>query len=167
MINIYRLILKYLILLSFPVLFIISCSSAPEIKPYVPEIKPDWVINEPKSDGDYWIVIGIIEKPLPDDYRWRAQQRALNEIASHIKVRVTGSATDIFKELNYNVDEYFEATIKTRVDQNINDVEYVDHYESKSEFKAYARLSKKKYFAELARKREKAVSTSLELIAKS
>ena len=167
MVNIYRLILKYLIPLFLPVLFVISCSSAPEIKPYVPDIEPEWVINEPKSDDYYWVGIGIIEKPLPDDYRWRAQQRALNEIASHIKVHVTGSATDIFQELNYNVDEYFEATIKTRVDQNINDVEYVDHYESKSEFKAYARLSKKKYFAELARKREKAVSTSLELIAKS
>jgi len=167
MVNIYRLILKYLIPLFLPVLFVISCSSAPEIKPYVPDIEPEWVINEPKSDDDYWVGIGIIEKPLPDDYRWRAQQRALNEIASHIKVHVTGSATDIFQELNYNVDEYFEATIKTRVDQNINDVEYVDHYESKSEFKAYARLSKKKYFAELARKRRKAVSTSLELIAKS
>ena len=120
MINIYRLILKYLMPFSLPVLFVISCSSAPEIK-------PDWVINEPRSDDEYWVGIGILEKPLPDDYRWLAQQRALNEIASHIKVRVTGSATDIFEELNYDVDEYFSAIIKTRVDQNINDVEYVDH----------------------------------------
>ena len=160
MINIYRLILKYLIPFSLPVLFVISCSSAPEIK-------PDWVINEPRSDDEYWVGIGILEKPLPDDYRWLAQQRALNEIASHIKVRVTGSATNIFEELNYDVDEYFSAIIKTRVDQNINDVEYVDHYESKFEFKAYARLSKKKYFADLARKREKAVSTALEFISKA
>ena len=154
------MILKHIIPVFLPVLLVISCSSPPEIK-------PDWVINEPNTDDEYWVGIGIIEKPLPDDYREIAQQRALNEISSQISVQLTSTVTSVVQELNYDVDEYFSAIIKTRVDQNINDVEYVDHYESKFEFKAYARLSKKKYFAELARKREKAVSTSLELIAKS
>ena len=68
-----------------PVLFVISCSSAPDIK-------PDWVINEPNTDDEYWVGIGIIEKPLPDDYREIPQQRALNEITSQISVQLTSGA---------------------------------------------------------------------------
>ena len=160
MINIYRLILKYLIPVFSPFLFVILCSSAPDIK-------PDWVINEPNSNDEYWVGIGIVEKPLPENYREIAQQRALNEISSQINVQLTSTVTSVIQELNYDVDEYFSSIIETRINQNINYVEYVDNYESKTDYKAYARLSKTKYFADLARKRGKAVSTSLEFIAKS
>ena len=152
--------MKHIIPVFLPVLFVISCSSPPEIK-------PDWVINEPNTDDEYWVGIGIIEKPLPDDYREIAQQRALNEISSQISVQLTSTITSVVQELNYDVDEYFSSIIETRLNQNINYVEYVDNYESKTDYKAYARLSKTKYFADLARKRGKAVSTSLEFIAKS
>ena len=160
MINNYTFILKYLAQIILLILSVNSCTNHPEIK-------PDWVINEPNTDDEYWVGIGIIEKPLPDDYREIAQQRALNEIASQINVQLTSTVTSVVQELNYDVDEYFSSIIETRINQNINYVEYVDHYESKTDYMAYARLSKKKYFADLAGKRGKAVSTSLEFIAKS
>ena len=103
--------MKHIIPVFLPVLFVISCSSPPEIK-------PDWVINEPNSDDDYWVGIGIIKKPLPDDYREIAQQRALNEIGSQINVQLTSTVTSVIQELNYDVDEYFSSIIETRINQN-------------------------------------------------
>ena len=29
-----------------------------------PKINPEWVVNEPNSDSNYWVGIGSIEKPL-------------------------------------------------------------------------------------------------------
>ncbi len=131
-----------------------------------PKISPEWVVNEPNSDSNYWVGIGSIEKPLPDNYREIAQKRALNQIASQIKVEIKSEFSSIVQDLNYNIDEYFRSVIDSRVNQQIDFVEYVDSYESKDDFSIYARLSIPKYLADQERKRNIAKKESLEYLSK-
>ena len=130
-----------------------------------PKISPEWVVNEPNSDSNYWVGIGSIEKPLPDNYRVIAQQRALNQIASQIKVEIKSEFNSVVRDLNYNIDEYFSSVINSRVNQNIDFVEYVDSYESKNDFSVYARLSIPQYLSGQDRKRNIAKKTSLKYLS--
>ena len=107
---------KYFIIL---IALLFSCAQPPQIN-------PEWVINEPNSDSNYWVGIGSIEKPLPDNYRVIAQQRALNQIASQIKVEIKSEFTSIVQDLNYDLDEYYSSIINSRVNQEIDFVEYFD-----------------------------------------
>ena len=139
-------------------IFLYSCTQPPKIS-------PEWTVNEPNSDSNYWVGIGSVEKPLPDNYREIAQQRALNQIASQIKVELKSEFTSVVQDLNYNLDEYFSSVINSRVNQEIDFVEYVDSYESKVDFRVYARLSIPKYLAEQERKRNIAKNASLEYLS--
>ena len=130
-----------------------------------PIVSPEWVVNEPNSDSNYWVGIGSIEKPLPDNYREIAQQRALNQIASQIKVEIKSEFNSVVQDLNYELDEYFSSVINSRVSQEIDFIEYVDSYETKTDFRVYARLSIPKYLAEQKRKRNIAKNTSLEYLS--
>ena len=130
-----------------------------------PKISPEWIVNEPNSDSNFWVGIGSIEKPLPDNYREIAQQRALNQIASQIKVEIESEFNSVVQDLNYNLDEYFSSVINSRINQEIHFVEYVDSYESKNDFSVYARLSIPKYLAVQERKRNIAKKTSLEYLS--
>ena len=125
-------------------LFLYSCTQPPKIS-------PEWIINEPNSDSDYWVGIGSVKKPLPDNYREIAQQRAINQIASQIKVEIKSEFNSVVQELNFDLDEYFSSVINSRVNQEIDFVEYVDSYDSKDAFSLYARLSISKYLAEQER----------------
>ena len=148
--------MKYLLFF----LLIFSCAS--NIK-----VKPNWIIQEPNSDDDYWVGIGIVEKPLKANYRELVNQLALNEIAQQINVQITGEATSVLQELNYKVDDYFSSVIKTRVNENIKFVEFVDYFESKNDYRGYARLSKEKYFQNLNQNRKNAIDLALNMIEKS
>ena len=144
----------------FIILIALLCSCA-----QLPQINPEWVINEPNSDSNYWVGIGSIEKPLPDNYRGIAQQRALNQIASQIKIEIKSEFSSVVQDLNYDLDEYYSSIINSRVNQEIDFVEYVDTHESKNDFSVYARLSIPKYLAEQKRKRNIAKKTSLEYLS--
>mgnify|MGYP001432096637 CR=1 FL=1 len=144
----------------FIILIALLCSCAQP-----PQINPEWVINEPNSDSNYWVGIGSIEKPLPDNYRVIAQQRALNQIASQIKIEIKSEFSSVVQDLNYDLDEYYSSIINSRVNQEIDFVEYVDTHESKNDFSVYARLSIPKYLAEQKRKRNIAKKTSLEYLS--
>ena len=155
-----EIIIKRLLLIVLPLLLIAGCSQPPQIS-------PEWVANEPNSDSNYWVGIGSVEKPFPDNYREIAQQRALNYIASQIKVEIKSEFNSVVQELNFDLDEYFSSIINSRVNQEIDFVEYVDSYESEDAFSAYARLSISKYLAEQERKRNIAKKASLEYLTKS
>tara|TARA_B100001250_G_C19755244_1_gene769797 strand:- start:24 stop:1346 length:1323 start_codon:yes stop_codon:yes gene_type:complete len=146
---------KYLILF---IALLCSCAQPPQIN-------PEWIVNEPNSDSNYWVGIGTIKKPLPDNYREIAQQRALNQIASQIKVEIKSEFSSLVQNLNYNLDEYFSSVINSRVNQEIDFVEYVDSYESKNDFSVYARLSIPNYLAEQERKLNIAKKASLEYLS--
>ena len=49
-----------------------------------------------------------------------AQQRALNQIASQIKVEIKSEFTSVVQDLNYELDEYFSLVINSRVNQEFD-----------------------------------------------
>lgn len=125
-----------------------------------PTTAPDWIDTPPRSNS-YWYGVGVVSEPLTGEHRETARLRALDEIASQISVNISSSMLDVLVELNYNVSEYAESITKSRVDQNLQNVEFVDTYESGGKFYFLAKLSKKKYYDSVNEYRRNAIETAL------
>ncbi len=125
-----------------------------------PTTTPDWIETPPRNNS-YWYGVGVVSEPLTGEYRETARLRALDEIASQISVNISSTMLDVLTELNYNVSEYTESITKSRVDQNLQHVEFVDTYESGGKFYFLAKLSRKKYYDSINEYRRNAIETAL------
>jgi len=136
----------------------LSCSNHPE---------PEWISNQPHAEN-YWFGIGSVEKPYyGSDIREEARSKALSEIASQISVDVSGSFEQVITENNFDLDEFAKSVIKTRVENNLPNIEIMHSYESKNRYFLLARLSQKTYYETIEKKRRNAVKTALGLLEKA
>ena len=118
--------------------------------------KPDWVTNPPTA-GDYYIGINFASKS-EGDYISIAKSRALNDLSSQIIVSINSETFLKTTEVENEVKQSFEETIKTNVQKDIEEYEQVDVWQNKTEYWVYLRLSKKAYYATRRKKFESAVS---------
>ena len=119
------------------VLFLLSCSTHPE---------PGWISNQPHAEN-YWFGVGSVEKPFyGSDIREEARSKALSEIASQISVDVSGTFEQVITEHNFDLDEFAKSVVKTRIENNLPNIEIVDSYESKNRYYLLARLSQRIYY---------------------
>ena len=140
---------------SLLLLLIIGCATHSE---------PDWFGNQPKSNG-YWFGIGMVEKPLQGgECREKAINLALSEISSQISVEMSASFERIVTENNLSFEDFSQSIIKTRVEKNLPNVEYVDYYDSKEKCGMLARLSQSIYYETIALQRRNAIQTSIGLL---
>jgi len=136
----------------------LSCSNHPE---------PEWISNQPHAEN-YWFGIGSVEKPYyGSDIREEARSKALSEIASQISVDVSGSFEQVITENNFDLDEFAKSVVKTRVENNLPNIEIMEAYESKNRYFLLARLSQKTYYETIEKKRRNAVKTALGLLEKT
>ena len=143
-----------------PIIFLLllSCSNHPE---------PGWISNQPHAEN-YWFGVGSVEKPFyGSDIREEARSKALSEIASQISVDVSGTFEQVITEHNFDLDEFAKSVVKTRVENNLPNIEIVDSYESKNRYYLLARLSQKIYYETIEKKRRNAVKTALGLLEKA
>ena len=143
-----------------PIIFLLlfSCSNHPD---------PEWISNQPHAEN-YWFGIGSVEKPYyGSDIREESRSKALSEIASQISVDVSGSFEQVITENNFDLDEFAKSVIKTRVENNLPNIEIMDYYESKNRYFLLARLSQNTYYETIERKRRNAVKTALGLLEKT
>ena len=140
------------------VLLVISCSNHPE---------PGWISNHPHADN-FWFGVGSVEKPFyGSDIREEARSKALSEIAAQISVDVSGTFEQVITERNFELDEFAKYVVKTRVENNLPNIEIMDSYESKNRYYLLARLSQKTYYETIEKKRRNAVKTTLGLLEKA
>ena len=61
-------------------------------------VQPQW-IESSTSNQDYWVGIGIINKPFNGDIRGAARNRAIKEISSQIHIDISATMIRIIEML--------------------------------------------------------------------
>lgn len=122
-----------------------ACSSTKQVS-YEELVKdaPEWVKKTPTSSM-YYQGVGTATKSSGLDYRERAQQSALSEIANSISVNVSSSSVLNSFQQDNSYSEFYKNNSKVSSKEFLEGFEVVDSYENKSQYWVYYRLSKSKF----------------------
>ncbi len=130
------------------------------------EPKPVWLMEHP-IDPSYYIGIGSAAK---SQYGTKAQKSAqdlaLADLASQITVTITSDIVTTLIEKGKLTEEEYLATARSQAVADLEGHEFVDSWQDQHYQYAYYRLSKAKYAAIQARKRQAALSLSLDFYQK-
>ncbi|WP_317899318.1 LPP20 family lipoprotein [Aurantibacillus circumpalustris] len=127
--------------------------------------RPEWVTNPPKS-SDYFVGINFCAKDNPD-YISQANSKALMDISSQILVTINSESFLNTTQIDNQVKQTFEESIRTNVRREITGYEQVDVWQNKTEYWIYLRLSKKKYYQERREKFESSLNSAELLFRKA
>lgn len=130
-----------------------------------PETKPTWAQSRPIRSLDY-IGIGIASKARPD-FIEVAKKNALNDLASEIKVNISGNSFLHTMEREYKFEEEFMSSISATTDQDLEGYKLQGTYDGANEYWVYYRLSKAEHAHIQKEKRDKAKRISLDLYGKA
>ncbi len=136
---------KFLILYSIATIFV-ACSTTKQ--PSYEEMManaPAWVKSTPSDPAWYHGIGSATKTQNSTDYRERARQNALSEIAGNISVEISSSSVFNQYEFDNNYSEYFRDNIKLSTQKYIEGYELVDSWETADQYRVYYRLSKAGY----------------------
>jgi len=106
--------------------------------------KPSWVKQRP-SEKDYFIGIGVASKTEGGtDYMTLARNKALNEMASEIKVTISGNSILSQFENNNAIRQEYESKVQSNVMQTLEGYE-VETWNGKTDYWVMVRMSKATY----------------------
>lgn len=106
--------------------------------------KPSWVKQRP-SEKDYFIGIGVASKTEGGtDYMTEARNKALNEMASEIKVTISGNSILSQFENNNAIRQEYESKVQSNVMQTLEGYE-VETWNGKTDYWVMVRMSKSKF----------------------
>lgn len=108
------------------------------------ETAPQWVKQTPNHPA-YYQGVGRAVKTIQPDYRERARQNALSELAAGISVNISSSSVLNQFELDNSYNEFFRDNIKVSVQQYLEGYEMVDEWETEQQYYVYYRLSKSRF----------------------
>ena len=125
-------------------LLLFACGSTKQANE-IEDTTPDWVINYPLSEN-YYTGIGIANKSKnPENYIQIAQQNALQNLASQIKVNIATQSVFVQMEREYGFEEEFKSDIKIKAEEHLEGYQLKGTHQSGDEYWVYYSLSKKKY----------------------
>ena len=143
----------------FLLLLISACSSSKKEPVKIVEEKPkaEWMVNPP-IDPNYYVGIGMVNKTIEKvDYPTTAKKRALDDLASSIKVKISSSSVLHQMDQSSGYNETYSSLIKSSSDLDIEGYELVDIWENENEYWSYYRLEKSVY-QNLQKEKKKRVS---------
>ena len=125
-------------------LILFACGSTKQIND-IEDMTPDWVKNYPVSEN-YYTGIGIANKSKnPVNYIQVAQQNALQNLASQIKVNIATQSVFVQMEREYGFEEEFKSDIKIKAEEHLQGYELKGTHQAGDEYWVYYSLSKRKY----------------------
>jgi len=129
--------------------------------------KPAWLIQHP-VDPSYYIGIGSAAKSQYGAAALKsAQDQALADLASQITVTITSDiVTTLIEQGELTRDEYL-ATARSQAVADLEGHEFVDSWQDANYQYAYYRLSKAKYAAIQAGKRQAAIALAIDQFQKA
>ena len=131
----------YLLLFS---LLIISCQSTKKTTELDTGI-PNWVKEYPVSESHY-IGIGIADRSThPQDYIQVAQQNALQNLSSQIKVSISSQSVFLQMDRDYGYEEDYKSNIEVKANEILEGYELAGTFTQQNEYWVYYRLSKQLY----------------------
>jgi hypothetical protein len=132
---------KLLIPLAFLFAF---CGTSKKVEEPVNDL-PHWVKNYPIVEG-YYVGIGIADKSTyPDNYIQIAQQNALQNLSTQIKVNIATESIFLQMEREYGFEEEFKSNIKVKAEEYIEGYEMAGTFTQKNEYWVYYRLNIEKH----------------------
>jgi hypothetical protein len=105
---------------------------------------PEWVRKNPADPGFYQ-GIGSALKTNQMDYREKARQNALSDMAANISVEISATSVLSQYETDRKVSDYYRDNIKTSTKNYLEGYELVDSWENHDRFWVYYRLAKSEY----------------------
>jgi hypothetical protein len=122
-----------------------SCGSSKKIThAELMETAPEWVKQTPNHPA-YYQGVGRAVKTIQPDYRERARQNALSELAAGISVNISSSSVLNQFEFDNSYNEFFRDNIKVSVQQYLEGYEMVDEWETDQQYYVYYRLAKSRF----------------------
>ncbi|TVQ07754.1 MAG: hypothetical protein EA361_17675, partial [Bacteroidetes bacterium] len=105
---------------------------------------PDWVLQTPNHPS-YYHGVGMVPKNQQFDFRERARQVALNELAGSISVTISSSSVLNYFEFDHLSSEFFRDNIRMSTQEYLEGYELVGNWENDQQYWIYYRLSKIRY----------------------
>lgn len=119
-----------------------SSKKTPVATTPVAKEKASWMLNPPQ-DPNYYTGIGMVDKTIePSNYIASAKKRALQDLASSIKIKISSNSVLHQLEQTSNYNENYTSTIKSSSNIDLEGFELIDTWEDGREYWAYYRLSK-------------------------
>ncbi len=119
----------------------------------VEDARADWMKNRPISSAFYIGISGTSKTSFPLDYAANGKIKALEDLASEIKIRIESSSVLFQLDKNGTYRDNYESIIKSKTSQEIEGFELIDAWENDKEYWVYYRLSKAK-FKEIQREKQ-------------
>lgn len=116
--------------------------------------QPDWVKKRP-SDPLAYIGVAYGDKSNPQ-YMEEAKKKAINDLLSEIKIEVQSSSLLKNVEKDNQVYSYLSNEIKTKTQEELEQLQMVDNWEDKNQYWVYYRLSKLDYDYTISQRKMKA-----------
>jgi hypothetical protein len=132
----------YLILIP---IFLLSCSTSKKLS-YEDQMAnaPEWVKKTP-GDPQYYHGIGAAAKSAQMDFREKAKQNALSDLAGNISVNISSSSVLSQFEFDNKFSDYFRDNIRLSTKNYLEGYEMVENWETPDRYWVYYRLSKSEY----------------------
>lgn len=131
--------------LLLPLAFLFAfCGTTKKVEEPI-NIAPAWVQNYPVIEG-YYVGIGIADKSThPEEFIQLAQQNALQNLSTQIKVNIATESVFLQMEREYGFEEEFKSNIKVKADEYIEGYEMAGTFTQKNEYWVYYRLNIEKH----------------------
>lgn len=136
--------MKNSLLLPVFLLTIWACSTGKEAHRSKDTAAPEWVSKAP-SDPQYYHGIGSAAKTAQMDYREKARQNALADIAGNISVMISGTSVLLQVESDNRFSDYYRESIRSTTRNFLEGYEMADSWETRERYWVYYRLSKAEY----------------------
>ncbi len=107
--------------------------------------RPQWLNRRPIDPNYYIGISGSSKMKDKFGYASSSQTKALENIASEIKVKVESNSVLYELEKNSEFKDSYESVVQSKTSQSIEGYELVDSWENEEEYWVYYRLSKAKY----------------------
>ena len=136
------------------VLFFTFCGTKKQTENQEISNIPYWVKNYPVLDG-YYVGIGIADKSShPENFIQIAQQNALQNLSSQIKVNIASESVFLQLEREYGFEEDFKSNIKIQANEYLEGYELEGTFTQKNEYWVFYKLNKENNEIQNARKFE-------------
>ncbi len=124
-----------------------SCKSNAPVQQVETEsnARPQWLNRRPIDPNYYIGISGSSKMKDKFGYASSSQTKALENIASEIKVKVESNSVLYELEKNSEFKDSYESVVQSKTSQNLEGYELVDSWENEEEYWVYYRLSKVKY----------------------
>ena len=113
---------------------LISCGSTKETNE-IDDTTPQWIKNYPISDENYTgIGVGEQKVKILKIFLQIAQQNALQNLASQIKVNIATQSVFVQMEREYGFEEEFKSDIKIKAEEHLEGYELKGTHQDEDEY---------------------------------